>query len=1053
MRKLLAAAVALAPIAVAAGVHAETVVNDTRTTPIATATANNGAADDVTLGENGRINLKNGAAITLNSNNNVTVNPAGQINFTDADDGAVGILALGGNTGSIVMNGHIRIDDGYTATDTDSDGDLDGPFAEGTGRYGIRVTGPGALDGDITTGRNSNITVEGNQSYGLSLESDLTGDLFARGVIRVTGDESYGLRTTGAVSGDVRIAGDITAQGEASTGVSIEGDVGGRLTIESIIATTGFRYTTRPPDSILEKLDADDFLVGGPALRIAADVGGGVLLGIAPTDEDKDNDDEDNDGVPDAEQGVAAISSLGSAPAIEIGSTARDITLGLVGTGDQAYGFINHGGVTANGVYDGFEATGILIGGGGHAVTVAGGILNTGGVEARAFEADAFALRLADGADVPHLQTSGTIASLATSQNAHTTTALRIDAGASLTSLYNAGRIQAAGSGSNTSAYAIHDLSGSLSVIDNIGVIQAATVTHRDSDNNVVPVTGSAVAIDVSNNTTGVTLTQHVLVTDPDNPPASGIIAPVITGDVLLGSGADVVDIRDGFLYGRIDFGAGADSLLISGDAEVRGVLANADGQLSINISGGLLDARQDSALTISDLTVGADGKLILSIDPVTNAVGGFNVTGAASIADGAGLGVRLASLIDAETRFTVIRAGTLTFGDIDQTSLQDNSPYMFVIQAGADEAAGEVFVDVRRRTATEIGMIGSETSAYDAVYAALGQDTELRQTFLDQTGRDGFIGMYQQLLPDHSGGGLISLASGVDAVTRALAGRNTIPARGETSAWMQEINFYADRETGDAYGFTSEGFGLAGGVDRGVGLGAVGVSVAFTSSDLEDPHAQAEERLTANLIELGLYWRAHRAGWNTWARVGAGYASFESVRQFVGGGILRRSEADWNGYTLSAGAGASYEHTMGRYVIRPEITAEYFSLDEDGFEESGGGAGFDLGIEDRSGHIFSSTATVSISRSFGEEGWLRPEIRLGWRHIISHDGGVTTARFLSGGPAFALGADSLEGGGPVIGFRLTMGNQLGLLTVEGDAELLDDYIRYAVLLRASFRF
>ncbi len=196
--------------------------------------------------------------------------------------------------------------------------------------------------------------------------------------------------------------------------------------------------------------------------------------------------------------------------------------------------------------------------------------------------------------------------------------------------------------------------------------------------------------------------------------------------------------------------------------------------------------------------------------------------------------------------------------------------------------------------------MIQSESAAFDAVYNALNSDEELRNAFLGQNERDGLMAVYEQMLPDHSGGALISLASGVDAVTRALAGRNNSAARGETSAWLQEINFYADKETDNAYGFKSEGFGFAGGVERGTAFGAIGVSTAFTSSDLEEPGAAAEERLSANLIELGLYWRAQGGSWTTWARAAGGYASFESVRQFVGEGILRRAEADWNGYTVT---------------------------------------------------------------------------------------------------------------------------------------------------------
>src|SRR5690606_15145732 len=223
--------------------------------------------------------------------------------------------------------------------------------------------------------------------------------------------------------------------------------------------------------------------------------------------------------------------------------------------------------------------------------------------------------------------------------------------------------------------------------------------------------------------------------------------------------------------------------------------------------------------------------------------------------------------------------AAVLDFGDINVDSLTNNSPYLYVVDAAADVPAGEVYIDVRRRTADEANFINAEEAAYDAIYTALGADEQLRNAFLAQTGRDGFINLYEQMLPDHSGGPLLSLASGLDAVTRALAGRTTVTPQGETSAWLQEINFYAEKDQEQAYGFESEGFGLAGGIERGTRLGAFGISVAFTSSDLEDPEAEAEEQLSARLIELGLYWRLQRQNWSVWARGAAGYATFDATR------------------------------------------------------------------------------------------------------------------------------------------------------------------------------
>ena len=182
MRIQLAAAVALAPLMMASGAAAQTVISNERTTPIATATANNGSPDSIRIGNGGVIRLGSGVAITVNSSNNVTIDAAGRIVMENAADGSTGILINGGYTTDVTHGGQILVTDSFTATDTDNDGDLDGAFATGTGRFGIRAVGPGAVDGDITS--TGSITVEGNNSAGISVETGLNGNLFCTGALR-----------------------------------------------------------------------------------------------------------------------------------------------------------------------------------------------------------------------------------------------------------------------------------------------------------------------------------------------------------------------------------------------------------------------------------------------------------------------------------------------------------------------------------------------------------------------------------------------------------------------------------------------------------------------------------------------------------------------------------------------------------------------------------------------------------------------------------------------------------------------------------------------------
>lgn len=1073
MRILLASAVAIAPLLVASGAQAEQVISNARTTPVSTSTANNGARDDVRLASGGSIAVTSGAAVTLDSSNDVKLDSGSKIDMLKAADGATGILVNGGNTGDVTIGGAINITDSIEEyKDEDKDGDLDGPFADGTNRHGVRVTGSAPLVGDIRIESSGSIKVEGNNSSGLTVEAPLTGDLFSQGQVSVVGNDTYGIHTTGDITGDVTILGSVSAVGENATGIAIDGAVDGAVKIQGAVNTTGYRYTTAPPSkpttgepregaTYLENLDDDDLLQGGPAVRIAGDVTGGVVFDGPPpplpddaTEEEKKDTDRDKDGIPDAQETTAAIRSFGGAPAVLVGSTDKAINLGPVGTGDDAYGLINRGTIEAAGVYKEVDATAVQIGGTGQSVTLAGGLRNQGTITSSANTGDSTGVLIGAGATAPSIVNSGAIQSVSAGSEANVAAGVLINQGANVASFVNSGSVTAGVNGSKGDAVALRDESGTLTTINNTGKIVAAISPEKD-----VAQTGSAIAVDVSANSTGVTLVQDgVVIPDHKLPDADGdgvpdANEPAIVGAIRLGSGADVLDIRNGTVNGDISFGTGADRLAISGGAVVTGKLSNGDGQLDIDISKGTLDARHTGQLQVSDLNVGADGNLIVTLDPANDANGGFKVSGSADLADGAGLGVRFNSLIQDPTSFTIIEAGDLNVGAIDQDVLQSNSPYAFVVNANVDEAAGKLTVDARRRTAEEAGMIKAEAAAYDVLYAGLADNELIRAAMLNQTDRDGFFHIYQQLLPDHSGGPLLSLASGVDAVTRALTGRNAAAAPGETSAWVQEINFYADKDKTDTYGFRSEGFGLAGGVERGTNMGAFGLTAAFTSSDLEDPESAAEEVLSASLLELGLYWRAQGQYWTTWARAAGGYASFNATRKLVAEGVNLKNESSWHGFTLAAAGGASYERHFGRLNIRPEAYVEYFSLSEDARTEQGGGDGFDLDIDERDGHIFSGVAAVNIGYGFGKDGWIRPEVRLGWRQNFSVDAGTTIARLASGGDAFTLDPASIEGGGPILGFRLNVGNDLGLLSITGDAELLEDYVRYTLLLRASFKF
>jgi len=987
---------AVLPLLYATAAGAETKITTATTAPVRTSTAANGQPDSVTIDTSGSIApTVAGAAVTADSSHAVTNN--GAINFNNVS-GATGVLVNGGVTSTITNAGTISLVEDFTATDADGDGDLDGAFAQGSARYGIRAAGAGAVTGSIVNG--GVISIEGADSAGISAETRLIGSVVNSGSVSVTGDRGVGVRAD-SVAGDVRITGAISAQGEGSVGVQL-GDVDGAVVLQNSVSVTGYRTTDRLADTVRAKLDADDLKQGGGAVRITGNVGLGVLLDRPPTDSSTDDTDEDDDGVTDTAEGTAALVSFGGAPALDIGSGVAT-TLGAVGTGDLAYGLVNKGTITGSGVNDGVAAIGLRIGqAGGGTVTVQGGVNNLAGtIVARAFGAEATAVLLNAGAVVPVFRNSGAVGS---EQN-----------------------------GGLQDSRAIVDLSGRLALIENSGDITAVVTPATD-----VTQTGKAVAIDLSANTTGATVRQ-ALVASTDT--------PTITGEVQFGSGDDRLELLAGALSGTMSFGAGADSLVLDGGATASGALSDSDGRLAIDIRDGRFTVANAETVTVSSLSLGAKGVLAVSIDPAVTTAR-FNVTGAATIATGAQVNVNLTALSRGVQAFQVIQAGSLSVGQAGATLA--GAPFLYEAALRTDTASGALYVDVRPKTASELGLNRSGAQAYSAAFDSLDKDDTIETAFLAQTTQTGFQGLYDQMLPDHSGGTLMSAAAISAAVSSATAEPMAIDRSSGTGVWAQEVVFNIRRDRDDAAGFKSQGFGFAAGMDLQGEASALGANVSFVTTDIKDYGAAAGEQVSMNLFGAGLYWRLDGGPLQAAVRGGLGYAFFDSDRKLVSTTLNLRAKSDWGAWMADAYAGVSYEWRVGGFYARPELSASYLRLAEDGYSEKGGGSGFDLTVDSRTGDLLTGQALLAVGWRFGDEVYWAPEIKAGYRAKLAGGPAKTTAHF-EGGEDFTLDPEDVFKGGAVVRAGLRGGAARVLYAVNAGATFDGDYEEYDV--RAVLRF
>jgi hypothetical protein len=1014
---------------------AATTVSNSTTTPLLTSQAGN-----ITISPGVSVKPPSGAAVTIDSNN--TVANSGIIQFQNLDN-VTGILALGGHTSNIDNTGTIQVDDTSTTT-TDSNGIVHGPFANGTARYGIRLTGPGAFTGDVVNESVGVINVKGNGSAGISVETALTGALNNGGAINITGstvagNSSYGIHATGPIGGNVTIGGTISGAGEGVQGVNLSGDVGGAVVINGSVATSGYRYTTRPTDAnIVKQLGADDLLQSGASVTIGGSVAKGVLVDAAVTDV-----------LGNVTGATGTISSIAAAPALVVGAANKAITLGNVGTGVDAFGLEIKGTVSGAGTYDGVTGNGVQLGVATGAVDTTGGVRVTGSVVASSFAADATAFHINSGVTAPVFRNEGGITGALLSDAQGTTAyGIVIESGANVTALQNANNITAQVAGQTGAAVAIVDRSGTLSEVENIGAIAAG----RTLTDPTKAVTGHDVALDLHLNQTGVHLLQDA--------PTDATVVPAITGAVSLGSGADRVEILAGTLKGDLDLGAGANSLTIQNGASVTGALLAKNGTVALTVGtvgAGTLQINNASQLKLTSLNLGAGSSLMVTADPSVGLATNLDVAGTANIAAGTKIGLRLASIQQGTTTYTLIRAHQLNSGATD-VSLLGSVPYLYNASLQTNAAAGTISATLGLKSAAQLALPTTTAGAYQAVMANVGRDKALEGALLIQTDRTGLINLYNQLLPNHSGSVFNIVSASIDAFSKPLDDRQD-PVGG--GFWVQETNIgvFSSGKTDDP-GYKGWSFGAVGGYEiPKTALGILGVTFGASTNQLYPDNTDSAEDLHATVFEGGVYWRTARGPFSANVRLAGDYVKVTSDRvvEVLGGdglAVSRTAAGRWNAYGINAHAMASYEGRLGRKAyFRPQASLDYIRFSEGSYSETGGGDGMNLAVASRTSSRLSAFAGVAVGTLYGPDRSWGPEALLGYRAVISETLGDTNARYVAGGDPFTLRADNISGSGPVAHLSLKGENGSGGFSVGAGAENRDGLNIYDLRLTGHVQF
>ena len=1053
MRKNLLLTSALAALTLGApAAFADTDVTDERTETLRTSTGN----DNLVISNTGRVTLTDstGPGVIIDSNH--TLSNSGTISV-EGPDGGIGVQVTAGVTGGITNVGRIEVFDEQSATDEDGDGDLDGPRAYGSNRVGIQIDGGGTFTGDISNTGSATIVVVGNESAGIRAIGAIDGNIFNSGTLSVTGDNSFGIDIQGGISGDFNQAGRLTANGENSVGIRFGAAVDGMFNHTGDIDVSAFRLTFRPGTITSRFLDDDDILLSGSAVQVGASLGGGFYTRGFSIQED---------GTSIQGSGIRARTTapvVWISPEFATGAPAN-ITLGRVTLAadpddedatdvEFEYGFVNFGLISADGFLDGNNAIalrieGATIDGTLYTTTLDGGLYNAGTLTAQAYDAQATTIWLSDGAIIPVITNDSQMRALGTGQNTNARV-IFIEAGANVPLLQNNSVIIATAAGQG-SAFGVIDESNTLQLIENTGFISTLLQDQNGNtfgDEDLPAEVSERTAIDVRTSTIDVTYRQF------QNPDADNDLETGIRGDIRMGSGNDTIDVDGGIIDGDLYFGDGADTLRVSGTARISSAINDSDGDLTINAVGGDLEVRNTTTATIREATFGDGSRLIFRVDDAPANSPLLDVSQTATFESGSRVTASLSNLIGDGASYIVLRANSLVIEDALTDLESTSAPYLYNATLSRDPTDNNtLLLTLRRRTASELGMHDNQGAAYTAAFEAWEGNASLGSAFASLTTAADFFAAYDQLLPEYSASAIQFAIASNDSAIGALSSRLDAARRSPDATggiWVQEFGYFADRAA-NAFGpgYRGQGVGVAAGIDRPFGpFYSVGLNIVGSASEIAESNG-FDEPMTALNAQVGGYAGYEVNGFTGDFYAGIGVDRFESERRVFIGTFDQTATAEWTGYHYAASARFGRDLEMGRWYARPALSVDYLRLFESSYEESGGGLGIDLMVDDRETQTFSSTASFTVGAVYGgADAWWSPQVRLGYRSDLGGIDSETKATFVGYNSPFTFRAEDLPGSGFIFGLALQAGSDYSTFSFDYDADMREDFIRHTARL------
>jgi hypothetical protein len=1008
---------------------------------------------DLTINSGAGISFKSATTPLLLIDSSNTVNNGGALTAADQDKSTAVIIQANGFTGGFTSNGSI------------------GLTGSGSNKTGIYLQGTGSFTGNITLDSNSSVSIVGPSSIGLQSDASsvLNGDWLLSGTFAMTpGTTSSASASTttlanlmGTTNGNVVIStgSSFSAIGNGAQGFLLSGALNhcnavavpgcaeiGTFSNSGIINVAGI--ATRDPKGNNPE--------SGSAILIENSLAGGFLNNGPVNTADTTT--------------VASISGNGVVPVVLVGSTiTAPVHLGAV-TSDATngtFGFINRGTIAASPLDPNKSAITVRFAGASATpLTVDGGLFSSGIISAMATTVtpgsaiSTTAVEIDDFVTLPKIVVSsqatgggssmGTISSSITGPQGGQATAILIggatagsasgtsvpeidiEAGARVTA--NATASEPANTTINTlSAVAIHDVTNSLTTINNAGTISAIARLTDSTTNTPILLTGGlspvAHAVDASLNSVGLNFTN----------------TGTVMGDVLFGAGSDTYTVQGtgpaamASHSGAINFGFSTsgpgDVLHVGQFANVAGAIT-AQGTLDVTIDGtGTLTVQNivttpGTALTARNFDVAGGTPTSAGTVNVTVSQGAGNTpiisaSNEITFGGGANLGIQYGSFITTGGNFTLLSAptGFLNVGasDVARYNAQVSGgagstlPFLFEsasVQKVNDGAGHDILqLTVTPKTATQLGLTGYAKAIFPFANTAIATDDALGSAMVTGINSQADAQRaYDAYAPNLTGGARAIAISLTDQATGVVGARIRqlrlfTKEPGDLSLWGNEYGqFISDQggnvpvdggviNSGPASGFKDHGFGFSLGLDTGSPEGGwYGAAFSFYTGDInENGDRDAKTNSLWYMFTGYSDWRGRGLFLDSELNIGLvdfkGKRFISLLNPATNASFTREADNKHSGLMGSFGvtAGAMLNYS-GVFVI-PQLSLDGMSMREEGYTEVNGGSGFNLTVKP----TYANSMRIFLGSEFrGDvnmgDFFLQPAAKIGYRYDFLND-------------------------------------------------------------------